>query len=217
MEQRRQFLKLMFGIVSVATLRVNPFFSLLQKAYAKTIRKILPKGTKMETLTSENPKNLDTSNLDTTPISEFETMGETDLSVDINKWRLQIDGKVRNPLGLTYNELKSLPVINKKVLLICPGFFAYHADWKGVSMTHLLERAGFDKTATRISFFGGPEKYNSKVDRFPIADVLSNKVFLAYEVNGKTLPQKHGYPLRVVAEDQYGGQWVKYVHKLNVD
>ena len=44
-----------------------------------------------------------------------------------------------------------------------------------------------------------------------------NKVFLAYEVNGQRLPQKHGFPLRVVAEDHYGFQWVKYVSSLTVN
>jgi DMSO/TMAO reductase YedYZ molybdopterin-dependent catalytic subunit len=39
-------------------------------------------------------------------------------------------------------------------------------------------------------------------------------VFLAYSVNDRVLPQKHGFPLRVVAEDHYGGSWVKYVYKV---
>ena len=28
------------------------------------------------------------------------------------------------------------------------------------------------------------------------------------------LPRKHGFPLRVVAEDHYGSVWIKYVHKV---
>lgn len=47
--------------------------------------------------------------------------------------------------------------------------------------------------------------------------VLSNKVFLAYAVNGKPLPQKHGFPLRVVAEEHYGFNWIKYVHKITIE
>jgi len=46
---------------------------------------------------------------------------------------------------------------------------------------------------------------------------LADTVFLAYGVNGKTLPQKHGFPLRVVAEDTYGSDWVKYVYGLEVE
>jgi len=33
-------------------------------------------------------------------------------------------------------------------------------------------------------------------------------------VNGETLPQKHGFPLRLVYEDAYGYDWVKYVDEI---
>jgi sulfoxide reductase catalytic subunit YedY len=55
------------------------------------------------------------------------------------------------------------------------------------------------------------------VDQFNLEDVRSNKVFLAYEVNGKVLPQKHGFPLRAVAEDSYGSTWTKYVNTVEAD
>ncbi|MBW2515672.1 MAG: molybdopterin-dependent oxidoreductase, partial [Deltaproteobacteria bacterium] len=42
----------------------------------------------------------------------------------------------------------------------------------------------------------------------------SDKVFLAYEVNGEKLPVRHGFPLRIVAEDYYGDDWVKYVYRI---
>ena len=40
------------------------------------------------------------------------------------------------------------------------------------------------------------------------------RCFWAYQVNGVDLPQKHGFPLRIVAEDYYGDDWVKYVDKI---
>lgn len=33
-------------------------------------------------------------------------------------------------------------------------------------------------------------------------------------VNGDPLPQKHGFPLRLVYEDAYGYDWVKYVEEV---
>jgi DMSO/TMAO reductase YedYZ molybdopterin-dependent catalytic subunit len=53
--------------------------------------------------------------------------------------------------------------------------------------------------------------------RFPINDALANKVFLAYQINGEPLPQKHGFPLRIVAEGHFGYAWVKYVYKISID
>ena len=45
--------------------------------------------------------------------------------------------------------------------------------------------------------------------------VRSDKIFLAYGVNGKPLPEKHGFPLRLVAEDRVGSQWIKFVDKID--
>lgn len=46
---------------------------------------------------------------------------------------------------------------------------------------------------------------------------LASFVKRAYEVNGEPLPRKHGFPLRIVAEDRYGSEWVKYVYKVTVE
>ncbi len=65
-------------------------------------------------------------------------------------------------------------------------------------MGRLLEKAKVDKGVTHVTFSGPNGEYERS---FPIGDILSDKVFLAYGVNGQTLPKKHGFPLRVVAED----------------
>jgi DMSO/TMAO reductase YedYZ molybdopterin-dependent catalytic subunit len=149
-------------------------------------------------------------------VEAFRTMGLNDHDVDLNKWRLEIDGHVRRSLRLTYNQILEIPSIKKNVLLICPGFFAYHARWKGVSVAKLLETAEIGSGVTDVTF-SGPGGTYEKSERFPIADILSDKVFLAYSVNGRVLPKKHGFPLRVVAEDYYGGDWVKYVYKVTAN
>ena len=66
-------------------------------------------------------------------------------------------------------------------------------------------------------FLSGPDGPYEKTERFSIEDILSDKVFLAYSVNDSVLPKKHGFPLRVVAEDYYGGDWVKYVYRVNAN
>ncbi|MCF8063883.1 MAG: molybdopterin-dependent oxidoreductase, partial [Desulfarculaceae bacterium] len=55
-----------------------------------------------------------------------------------------------------------------------------------------------------------------KVEHFFLREVLANEVFLAYQVNGRDLPRKHGFPLRVVAGEHYGDDWVKYVARVTV-
>jgi DMSO/TMAO reductase YedYZ molybdopterin-dependent catalytic subunit len=214
MEKRRQFLKV--GFFTGISLLLSPFLSIIRIAYAKTKRIILPKNTKRESLTHKNPRNLDTRNLDTTPLKNFDTMGEVDYEVDINDWRLEVSGHVKTPLKLTYSEILALPAIEKEVLLICPGFFANHGRWKGISMGELLEKVQPEQGVTHVSFSGQKGK-NENQGTFPIDHILSNKIFLAYAVNGETLPKKHGFPLRVVAADYYGFDWLKYVYKMTID
>ena len=213
---RRQFIRLILGFSSGMGLVLSPIGNGIRAVFAKAKKMILPKGTRMDSLVGKNPANLDTRNLDLTPVEAFETMGLDDHDVDLKKWRLEIDGHVQRSLRFTYNQIIQMPSIERNVLLICPGVFAYHARWKGISVARLLETAAVDSGVTDISF-SGPDGSYEKTDRFPIEDILSDKVFLAYGVNGRVLPKKHGFPLRVVAEDYYGGDWVKYVYKVTAN
>jgi DMSO/TMAO reductase YedYZ molybdopterin-dependent catalytic subunit len=216
MENRRQFFKKSLGFIAGAGILFSPLASFVQRVYGKTKKIILPKGTKRETLVQKNPKSLDARNLEVTPLKDFETMGITDHAVDLDKWRLMVEGAVRRPLKLTYEEVKGLPSMEKEILLICPGFFAIHGRWKGIAMDRLLQRAKMVEGATHLVFHG-PEGNYEKVESFPIDEIQMGKIFLAYGVNGKPLPRKHGFPLRIVAEDRYGSEWVKYVYKVTVE
>lgn len=216
MESRRKFLKLMAWFAMSVNLLLNPCFSFVRTVYSKDRKIILPKDTNRETLKSRNPRSLNTTNLEITPLKEFDTMGLTDHVVDLKKWHLDITGNINEPRSLSYSQVVALPSIERKVLLICPGIFANHGKWKGIYMKSLLEKVKMEEGITHITFSGPKDRYE-KVERFPIEDVLSNKVFLAYAVNGESLPQKHGFPLRVVAEGYYGDFWVKYVYSMKVE
>ena len=212
METRRSFNRWVFGCLLGGGVLLDPLLSAMQRAWAAS-KKILAKGTKRESLIQENPAALDTTNLEITPLEEFGTMGQTDKVVDLATWRLEVSGKVKRALNLTYAQLTALPAIEREVLLICPGFFANHGRWKGFSLKGLLHQAEVDPSADRVII----EERGQKTARFPLADILADKVFLAYQVNGKDLPRKHGSPLRVVAEGYYGSDWVKYVDRISVE
>ena len=213
MKTRRQFIKMTIKLLTGLSLLFSTIGSGLKKAYAQTKRILLPKGTDLSTLINKNPADLDTRNLDLLPLQKFQTMGLTDHEVNIKTWKLEIDGNVAAACKLSYSQILELPSIERNVLLICPGVFGNYGRWKGISLMTVLNRAQMNEDTTHITIYGPRGDYE-KVERFPMADVRSNKVFLAYAVNGETLPQKHGFPLRIVAEDHYGAEWVKYVYKV---
>jgi DMSO/TMAO reductase YedYZ molybdopterin-dependent catalytic subunit len=216
MEGRREFIRTMSGFIASGFVVLSPFFSFVRSGYAKVRRIILPRDTKRESLTRKNPASLDTRNLPVTPLEDFGTMGEVNHETDLSSWRLGVKGHVEAPLDLTYSQILDLPSVERKVLLICPGFFANHGRWKGLDMGPLLEKAKVKPGAAHV-IFSGPEGSGEKAERFSIEEIRANRVFLAYGINGKTLPRKHGFPLRVVAEDHYGGVWVKYVYNMQVE
>ncbi len=215
MDTRRQFIKAFLAICSGLSLGLSLVINPFKNALAAVKRRILPKDTDPQDLINEIPSELDTRNLKLMPLSDFDTMGLSDHTVDLNSWRLKVLGDVRQPLQLTYSQLLELPALERNVLLICPGFFTIHGRWQGVSISTLLRQAGAADGATHVTL-RGPDGSYEKVERFAIADILSDKVFLAYRVNGEVLPKKHGFPLRLVAEDHYGSRWVKYVHQVEV-
>ena len=216
MQKRRQFLLTAFGFLTGLGIWLNPVFKALRLAYGKTKKIVLPKNTNRAELISKNPADLDTRYLEITPLKDFGTMGQTDYNIDLNEWRLEIGGRVKTPLTLNDREILALPSIERNVLLICPGFFANNGRWKGISLGKLLEKTGWEKGATQVAVSGPKIGTYDKTEEFPLEDVLSDKVFLAYGVNGQTLPKKHGFPLRVVAEGYYGSDWIKFVSGVAV-
>jgi len=175
-------------------------------------KKILPKGFSRGKLKEMNPAEIDSRNLEIDPLGKFGTMGPTNVGIDLKTYRLKVTGKVGTPLSLSYDEILKSPSLTETVLLICPGFFANNGRWTGVDLKNLLLGAEVKKEAQYIDIVGAGEK---RV-RIPLKELNQKKIFLAYRVNGEALPQKHGFPLRLVYEDAYGSDWVKYVDEVVV-
>lgn len=212
---RREVFKFLLSFCAGAALFGTKIGAGLRSAYANVNKVVLPRGTKMDTLISKNPARLDSHALDTSPMTEFDVMGQTEHKVALDTWQLTLTGAVEHPMRFTYAQIQNLPAIERNVLLICPGFFAYNGLWTGISMAALLSDATLNPKVTHVTF-SGPKGAGQKSKKFTIEEVTSEKVFLAYQVNGKKLPEKHGFPVRLVAEDHYGGRWVKYVDTIKV-
>lgn len=216
MSTRRSFLKrLVAGALGLGLLHA-PSARYAERAWAADAKTVVPKGTPWTDLRNRIPKELDTSELDLTPLQEFGTMGLDDQETDLQQWRLIVDGEVQEPLSLTYAEVHDLPTLERRILMICPGFFANHGLWKGVSLKEIASRGRAKPGITHVTFRGPAGNYEKSL-RVPLDDALAERVFLAYGVNGEPLPRKHGFPLRVVAEGYYGYEWVKYVYKVTFD
>ena len=175
-------------------------------------KQLLPKGFPRKKIKDMNPAEIDSRNLEIDPLNQFGTMGPTDVVIDLKTYRLKVTGKVGHPLSLSYDQILKYPSLTETLLLICPGFFANNGRWTGVSLKSLLQEARIKGEAQYIDIIGAYEKGV----RIQLKVLDQKKIFLAYRINGETLPQKHGFPLRLVYEDAYGYDWVKYIDEIVV-
>lgn len=169
--------------------------------------------TELSQVIGSDPAEVDNSRL---PITSVEELNRTGIAPDVNieQYRLGIEGLVETPLSLTYEEVLAYPSATEVVLLICPGYFADNAEWAGVPVTALLEKAGIKPEAKTVVFQDITGSYRREL---PVEDIMGNdSIFLAHTVDGQMLPAEHGYPLRLVAKGKYGSYWVKWVEKIEV-
>lgn len=213
MQTRRSILKTGFRLALWCVTTVGLGLVKVPVIFSEIKKRILPKGTDPQSLKTTNPESLDTRNLDVMPLDAFGIMGDKDYPFNPKTWRLEVTGAVKTPIALSYAQLLKFPVLEREVILVCPGVFVNHGRWKGFSIRELITRAKLHKHVSSINVYGH-SRFGDRMETFHIDEAMSDKVFLAYAVNNAPLPGKHGYPLRIVAEDHWGSHWAKYVKKI---
>ena len=140
-------------------------------------------------------------------------MTGTPTVIDLASYRLTVDGKVAHPLSLSYDDLRRLPKVTATPTLVCQGFFADTTTWSGVPLTAILEMAGVQPDAERITMKSA-DGYAATLD---LDEALKPENFLAYEWMGQPLPVLHGFPLRAVIPGHNGNVWVKWLVQIVVE
>ncbi len=132
--------------------------------------------------------------------------------IDLATYRLKVTGLVDHPLSLTYDDLRCLPKVTAKPDLICFGVFVDKATWTGVPIQDILELAGVQAGAKELELVSA-DGYEAQL---PIVTANGDENFLAYEVNGKPLPVRHGFPLRAVFPYMWGSYWLKWLVEIRI-
>ena len=161
--------------------------------------------------------------------------------LELASYRLHIDGAVRSPFSLSYQELRDMPAETCVAILECAGNSRVflvpqvqgaqwelgavgNAEWTGVPLCALLERAGLEKDASEIVLEGpdrgvpkegaippGPISYARSLPR---AKALQREVLIAYQMNGRDLSRDHGYPVRAIVPGYYAMASVKWLTRI---
>jgi DMSO/TMAO reductase YedYZ molybdopterin-dependent catalytic subunit len=160
--------------------------------------------------------------------------------LDPTTWRLSVSGLVERKLSLSLADLHGLPSQSLIVTLECAGNgramlsprvdgeqwalgAVSTAEWTGVPLVEVLDRAGI-RPGAREAIFRGAD--SGSVDgregtihferSLAIGQARDSEVLLAYAMNGEPLPHQHGFPVRLVVPGWYGVASVKWLTEIEV-
>jgi sulfite oxidase len=150
---------------------------------------------------------------------------------------LRITGLVDAPLELSVEALKKLPQTTVTAVLQCagsgrsamlppvPGLQWSHgamgqAEWTGVRIAELLERAKVKKDGAHLWLTGADLPPRAATPAFvrnlPMEKALHPDTLVAWQMNGEPLSLAHGAPLRLVVPGWAGSYWTKWLTQIEV-
>jgi DMSO/TMAO reductase YedYZ molybdopterin-dependent catalytic subunit len=145
------------------------------------------------------------------------TKNVIDPRVNIDVWHLEIVGLVQNPATWRFQDLVGFEPTTQETTLMCisngldAGLIS-NAVWKGLPLRDLLDQAGVLSGAARVRLQG----VDNYADTIPLEKAMEPTTLLAYEMNGMPLPDRHGYPLRMIVPGYFGEKNVKWLTRVEV-
>jgi len=133
-----------------------------------------------------------------------------------SKWRLEVNGLVRQPAHFSLAELESMPSRTQITRHDCVEGWSVIGKWKGVRLEEVINRVQPTASARYVVFHcmdtdGDGNLYYESID---LVDAVHPQTILAYELNDRPLPVDNGAPLRLRVENQLGYKHAKYIHAL---
>jgi DMSO/TMAO reductase YedYZ molybdopterin-dependent catalytic subunit len=160
--------------------------------------------------------------------------------LDAADFRLRVGGLVDRPLSLSLRDLQNMRSQTEVVTLECAGNgrtlfdppvpgerWQYGAvstaEWAGVPLVEILDRAGVRSGAVEVRFRGADggevDKRRGRINferSLSLDQARESDAILAWAMNGEPLPIQHGYPLRLVVPGWYGVASVKWLTEIEL-
>ncbi len=130
--------------------------------------------------------------------------------INLNTFRLAIDGEVNNPIQLNIREVEKLPFTSMVIRHVCVEGWAAIVQWGGVRLRDLAALVQ-PKSNVRYVFFESADGY---YDSWDLASVLHPQTLLAYQKNEKPLPAANGAPLRLASPVKLGYKQSKWITRV---
>ncbi len=161
--------------------------------------------------------------------------------IEKGHWRLRVEGKVEKSFEIGYDQLLQLESRTIPATLECAGnnrnFLEPKvkgvqwglgavgtADWTGVPLSILLDRAVVRPTAREL-ILEGADRGTVEDPKAPPGELKfarsiplkkASCVLLAYKMNGAELPPQHGFPVRAIVPGWYAMASIKWLRRILV-
>jgi DMSO/TMAO reductase YedYZ molybdopterin-dependent catalytic subunit len=136
--------------------------------------------------------------------------------IDLDEWRLEIGGLVKEPLVLTLDQFQELPRVKVFADMHCVTRWSRLGNlWEGVPTQVLRDYVKIDPAATHVLAFGYDEGWTTNI---PIEEFFGEDVLLADLHDGKAIPLDHGGPVRLVVPRLYAwksAKWLRTIEFMN--
>jgi DMSO/TMAO reductase YedYZ molybdopterin-dependent catalytic subunit len=143
-------------------------------------------------------------------------LGETP-EVAPEQWRLVLDGAVKEPVTLRWEDLLALPQADEEADFHCvTGWSILDVRFRGVRLETLAALARPTAEATHVMTHGS-DGYTTNL---PLCEALKPDVLVVHTVDGKPLDRAHGGPARIVVPQLWawkGAKWVSRIEFLTHD
>ncbi|MGA8617541.1 MAG: sulfite oxidase [Candidatus Sulfotelmatobacter sp.] len=156
--------------------------------------------------------------------------------LNVDDWRLSVDGEVEKPTTLSLSELSKIEVHSVVNTLECAGNgrglqrpqvpgvqwgkgAVGTARFSGPRLRDVLQRAGVKSTGKHVMFRGldeVPGKVPPFIRSIPIEKALDSDTLVATHMNGSTLAKHHGFPARALVPGWVGAASCKWLAEIKV-
>jgi hypothetical protein len=131
--------------------------------------------------------------------------------IEASQWRLELRGLVERELSLGYDELVRDATDIATETIDCTGGWYSTQEWRGVNLGRLMDRAHLALDARSVVV----ESVSGYARRFNVAE--ASGFLIALFTAGAPLTHGHGAPVRLIAPNHRGFEWVKWVAQIRVE
>jgi DMSO/TMAO reductase YedYZ molybdopterin-dependent catalytic subunit len=134
-------------------------------------------------------------------------------NINQTTYRLAITGLVNNTLHYSYDEVvNSFQSHQEVATIICVEGWSSTNLWQGVLVNDLVQQAKISPNATTL-IFNASDGYTTAI---PIDSAAQNNYMIAYKINNVTLTPLVGWPFVLIAQNQYGYKWIRWITEIKV-